>query len=171
MMNSARLDELERSISGVAKKVLHIVPVAEPWTPKEIHAEAIRSGHNIDRRTLEGCLNSLRDTGLVREPDHGSFIRVTARPQVSVVPATVEVPKHLLAAKKVAPAGEKDQEPLEKLAAIATALRAHAKSSLELAERVEAVGIEVSDQIQRVQEGGAKLKQLQEVLKSIGIGQ
>lgn len=167
-MNATRLDDLERSISGVSRKVLHACPVAEAWTPRDIHTEILRQGHSsIDRRTLDGCLNALRDSGLVREPEHGCFIRVTAKARV------VDLPRHLVAAKP--PASVKtlvpvktDDDLLDRFATIATALRAHSNASLELAEKVEALGIEVADQIQRAEQGGAKLKQLQELLKSIG---
>lgn len=166
-MNSARLNDIERGLSGVARKVLAAVPILGfPLTAKDINAECIRQGHHIDRRTVDGCLSALRDSGLIREPEHGLFTRVAPKqsaPIVSVVKSSSEIPKHLLPAK---PEQEK-REPLETLASIADTLRAQARIALEMADQIEAVGIGFADQIKNAQTGGEKLKQLQDLLKSI----
>ena len=167
-MNNVRLAEIERSITGVAKKVLAAVPAASTWTLREIHSELSRSGTNVERRVMDGCVNSLKESGLVREPEAGKFIRVlpkvkdepSAAPQLASMPA-------ISGRVDVTGAQHRSQEPLDELAECAAAVRDLAKVAIALASRIEEVAVGVEERTLAIREESAKLRQLQELLKSL----
>lgn len=79
-MKKSRYDALVASLSGVMRGVFDAVPVQERWSIQAISDELRRQSKTaIDRRVLQGCLDSLVDVGLVREGPDGHFIRVVAR--------------------------------------------------------------------------------------------
>lgn len=77
-MNAQKLARIESGLNSIAKKVLEAVPISEPWTKSQIVAEMRRAGSQVDMRVLEGCLSTLADSGPIKEPTRGSFVRVVA---------------------------------------------------------------------------------------------
>lgn len=88
-MKKTRYDALVNSLTGIARKVFNAVPAREHWTSKEIYAELRRNGHTTaDLRIIQGCLDSLVDTGLVREFGNGEFCRITPKENSAAVDDT-----------------------------------------------------------------------------------
>jgi hypothetical protein len=167
-MNHGRQQELERGLNGVAKKVLALVPIQEPWEPSRIHREALREGHHIERRVVDGCLSALVSSGLVREPSPGVFIRI--RPKPIAVPEFKETttPMGVL----TAPATVTQHEPrkegtLDKLAQLAGDLRKLSNEAAHLASRVEDAAVEVEEERLRLREEAGKMRELKALLKSL----
>jgi len=160
-MNTSRLADLARGQTSVAKKVLDAVPISEPWALTQIASELLRQGHRMERRILEGCLLTLKESGLVREPTRGAFIRVTARPRVEIgVVAAVapEVETPTVPAKGSA---------MDRLAGLAADLRALASLASALATRIDDVAVEVEDEMQKLRDQGANLRKLKALLNSV----
>jgi hypothetical protein len=174
-MNSARLAEVERGITGIARKVLAAVPVAVECNSRKIQRDMVSAGHNTELRTVEGCLCSLRDAGLVREPIRGSFIRIMAKPQPAAPVASGAIIAPALVAVDVAvPAVPLKLESLDKLAVMAQQVRRMGELATTLAERatamaaqIEDVAVEFEERMQKVTAEGAKFRQLQELLKGM----
>lgn len=66
-MNNAKMKSIESNQSGIAKKVLGVIPISQAWTIEQIMSEL----HRLTRSTLEknmvqGCLKSLADSGLIK---------------------------------------------------------------------------------------------------------
>jgi len=165
-MNAARLAELENGITAAAKKVLDVVPITEAWAGKQIHLELTRQGRSVDRSHVDGCLQSLKERGLVREPDVGMWIRVSAKPKPkpnlsSVPPVNPSIMAQADAAEKAA------TDPLDRLAALAQSLRDLSKMANNLANEIEAAALDVDARIQAASADGAKLRQLQALLKGL----
>lgn len=53
-MNEARIHRAERSLNGMAAKVLNAVPIQEPWSKAQIVAEMRRVGSNCEVNVVEG---------------------------------------------------------------------------------------------------------------------
>ncbi len=159
-MNAARLKELESAVTAAAKKVLECVPIGEAWSITQICAEMARQGKAVDRRHIDGCLASLKKNGLVREPVPSAWIRVTAKPHLTPVDASI------LARADAVPAPA-PIDPLERLANLAVRLRDLSAQAVDLAGEIESAALDVEARIERAGEDGKKLKQLQALLKGL----
>lgn len=181
-MNKARLAELERAQTGIARKVLELVPNNEPWTMHQMQLEAVRvNGPHLDRRTLEGCLNHLCGVGLVKRANDG-WIRVLAKEYVPPAqsqpePAVAEVRNEEKPADQerggVAPTAdimELPVDPMTKLAKIAQHARATAELLNRMASEIDDVAIAAEESMQKALADTEKLRQLQSLLKDIQIG-
>lgn len=74
-MNQNKVKKLLRNQSSLAITVYDAVPVTEAWTRAMVAGELDRGGHTASMKAIEGCLYSLVDDGLVKEPKKGYFIR------------------------------------------------------------------------------------------------
>lgn len=74
MLTQAQYDSKLASQSAIARKVLSVVPIAEAWTRQQIHTELHRAtSATIDGRTIDGCLRSLEECGLAKQPSPGRY--------------------------------------------------------------------------------------------------
>lgn len=164
-MNASRMAEAERSLTSVARKVLDVTPIAEPWTIGSIINELSRKGIRLDYDVVQGCLVSLRDDGLVREVEKNIYQR--AQPKPLIVKA-----KPLRAVEPPAPEPDPEPpaptEPLVDIGTLAVRMRAQAEVLMAMADELERVGLEFEARVEHANEDGAKLRQLQALLKSIG---
>lgn len=153
-MTPARMQAIEQSLNGYAKKVLAAIPIKEAWTLWQITSEMRRQGANVDQRVLTGCLTSLKDNGLVKEVSPGSFIRIAAREKEEpMANATPDV-------DHAAEAMEKPMDPLERLGELADRVRG-------LAADIENVAIEIATKAQQDSEANKKMAQLKSLLKEL----
>ena len=178
-MNPARLQSMERNLTGIARKVLESTPVAESWTVQRIYAELRRLGHSTEFRTVSGCLASLREQGLVTELRGCGYQRMTPRPQLVTPPApapetepqqeAATPPATTTAAAKPAakPATKPELHPLKQVEALAAEARAIAQRAGELAARIEDLALDFEQRMEVVASETKKLRQLQELLRSI----
>ena len=79
-MTATRIRILENQQTGVAKKVYGAVPINEAWPSKQIVMELSRQGQVRDFSIIEGCLNTLKEVGLIKETAPGHFQRVKPKP-------------------------------------------------------------------------------------------
>ena len=166
---SARLLAIEKGLTGIARKVLEAVPIADTWSVTQLLSELRRAGHTSDHKLVSGCLSSLVDTGLVREPVRGSFKRVNIAPKPAQ-PSLKAVPSSDAAATPATP------DPMDRAISLAAQVRALASSAIKIATELDDLALEVEGRIQQV-EAGAKqfcdagnlkeVLQLQELLNSI----
>jgi hypothetical protein len=90
-LSIARQRVLLSSQTAVAKKVFELVPIQEAWTAQEIQGALQRATRSsMDFRLLGGCLNTLKDAGLVAEPKPGHFERVKLREANTTMGKTFE---------------------------------------------------------------------------------
>lgn len=191
-LNNSRMDELERGLTGIAKKVLACIPLADDWNIAQIIAELARQGSVQELRVVQGCITNLREQGLVREPKAGRFIRVArkagAKPlgeapqddrsfaeQAAEAVAGMAKGVEILAASAptIRSAGQ-DADALTKLARLAelsSIVRNLSKSLLTVADGIDDMTLEIELRIQAVDSQAEKLKQLGALLRSIGVGE
>jgi len=163
-VNDTKRRTIEAGQTGLAKKVLEAVPISEAWTIHQIRNELIRTGSNSDYRMIEGCLRTLKDSELVKEPDTGSFIRIMSKPKTVRVSVPKEVQEQTMA---VIAEAKKPVEPMDRLAALSAQVRVLSNQVLAIATEIENVALDVQDRLDRIHADTAKLRQLQELLKGL----
>ena len=160
-MTATRIRILENQQTGVAKKVYGAVPINEAWPSKSIVTELTRQGQVRDFSIVEGCLNTLKDVGLIRETAPGYFQRVKPKP-------TVEKEAEPMTTKPLNPPTKSEPtEPVDRLAAIGTKLRDLSKMFLELADDIDEATLAFEEKASGNDEELAKLRQLKGLLKSL----
>ncbi len=162
-----------QGLTGIAKKVFDAVPLATEWTTGQILSELHRvTGTRNDHRIVLGCLSTLVEQGLAREPTPGVFTRVALKKQPNgddsrsqqrfdgpvlasttrmlpvVVPHCVEAPSHL-----------------ERIAVLAAEVRSLGALANDLAKRIEDIGLELETEMATTRKDSVKYRQLQELLK------
>lgn len=163
-MTITRIRILESQQTGIAKKVYGAVPINEPWPSKAIVSELTRQGSVRDFSIIEGCLNTLKEIGLVREPMPGHFQR--AKPKVEKEESMPTKPLN-----PVLPLGTsmpKPADPFGQLMAIGTKLRGLSQMFIELACEIDDAALAIEEKSSNVTEELANLRKLKEVLKSLG---
>ena len=166
-MTATRIRILENQQTGIAKKVYGAVPINEAWPSKSIVAELTRQGQVRDFSIIEGCLNTLKEVGLIKEMVPGHFQRVKPKP-------TVEKEAKPMATKPLNPVipsnssikGE-STEPVDRLAAIATKMRGLSQMFIELANDIDEAALAMDEKASGNDEELAKLRQLKGLLKSL----
>lgn len=166
-MTTTRIRILENQQTGVAKKVYGAVPINEAWPSRQIVMELSRQGQVRDFSIIEGCLNTLKEVGLIREVAPGHFQRVKPKPiaekeaePMSTKPLNPVIPPN--SSTKSEPA-----EPVDRLAAIGTKLRGLSQTFLELADDIDEAALAFEEKTSGNDEELAKLRQLKNVLKSL----
>lgn len=159
MMNSARFQSIYSGLTIAAKKVFEAVPITEPWSTNQIHAELVRTGNGRDLRNTEGCLNSLVQSNVVYENKRGFFIRapVRGKPIEEIIEQTESSP---MATSAPAPALPAQVTPIDKLTSLSARLRT-------LAEDIDNVALDFTEQLTTSEQQNAKLRQLQALLKEL----
>ena len=160
-MTATRIRILENQQTGVAKKVYGAVPINEAWPSKSIVAELTRQGQVRDFSIIEGCLNTLKEVGLIKETAPGHFQRVKPKPiaEKEAEPMTTTPSK--------TSTENKPTEPVDRLAAIGTKLRGLSQMFLELADDIDEAALAFEEKTSGNDEELAKLRQLKNVLKSL----
>lgn len=160
-MTATRIRILENQQTGVAKKVYGAVPINEAWPSKSIVTELTRQGQVRDFSIIEGCLNTLKEVGLIREVAPGHFQRVKPKP-------IAEKEAKPMSTKPLNPPTKSEPtEPVDRLAAIGTKLRGLSQMFLELADDIDEAALAFEEKSSGNDEELAKLRQLKNVLKSL----
>jgi hypothetical protein len=152
-----------QGMSSAATKVFEVVPIQTAWSQNEIYRtlnEITRS--TMDTHIFRGCLNTLKEAGLIREPSRGHFQKIAIK-EKKVKDMTSPEPKTAplaLPTKTTEPGQPKANNPLDLLSDIAGKLRA-------VADDIDAAAIAIDESIAESTENLGKLKQLQSILKSL----
>lgn len=169
-MTTTRIRILENQQTGVAKKVYGAVPINEAWPSRQIVMELSRQGQVRDFSIIEGCLNTLKEVGLIREVAPGHFQRVKPKP-IAEKEAEPTSTKPLNPVIPVIPPNSsikgESTEPVDRLAAIGTKLRGLSQMFLELTDDIDEAALAFEEKTSGNDEELAKLRQLKNVLKSL----
>lgn len=166
-MNANKMARIESGLSSMAKKVLGAVPLQEVWTKSQIADEMRRIGITVDRNMVYGCLSTIVESGLIKEPERGSFIRVTVRTAAKQTQTTtqenpvVATTNTIRASSTATSPATMGTDTLTRLANLGALLR-------RAAEECDAIALEVEARVQAAGKEGEKLRQLTALLKDIG---
>lgn len=155
-MNAAKMKQVESGLTGIARKVLDAVPINDAWQSHTIANEIKRmTGSAPESKMVNGCLESLKNSGLVREPKRGMWIRVSTK-------------DHDDEAKEPAPANVVELRKQPEQWTPREMLKSLAVEIMELAGKLDDVANEIDKAEKRNEEKTAKLRQLQELLRGLG---
>lgn len=139
---NTRLQRIEANQTSIAKKVLAAVPICESWPATHILSEMGRSGIRTDLRTVTGCLDSLRDDGLIKETARGFFKR---------------------APQKEAPVVKEQKAKPDLLSRLSNIT----KLQRNLADELDTLALEIDEALAGSSEELNKLRQLKELLGAL----
>ncbi len=163
MISQSRFEQRFKSMTAIAQKVYAAVPMVEPWSPSFICSEMQRLGSSTrDSRVVEGCLNTLKEAGLVLEPSRRVFIRSPIKPDPIIPPQKDQAMTNAitLTASKTDKTEKKSRAPIAILSELATRLK-------KLSDDMEIAALEIDDYITSKDADAEKLKQLQVLLNSL----
>lgn len=192
MMSPTRFQQLWSGTNGAARKVYDSVPAQEDWTAAQIAGDLSRRDSPMAFAAIQGCLESLRTSGLIRQGKHG-FRREQVR---SSAPARVVSPANMAAVLHAEPQTPPPQqvppEPPAKKEALMTTPAAvasvpspsnvvdsistlaqnlaamaqrHAQEMQDLANKISDAAIDVQTDFERTDADFARMRQLQTLLK------
>lgn len=154
-MQYARAMSILEGQTNLARRVFHSVPMQEFWSVGQISNEMNRiEKHNLSKGEITGCLRTLVDAGLVGETGLLTF-RSNVKP-----PKDIPVEEPVVTAPTLKKKVEAKPSLMDQLFGLATELRS-------VAEKVEAVAMEVDSAILEAGKGDEKLKALQVTLRGL----
>lgn len=167
-MTPARNKAALQGQSGIATKVYDATPIQEAWTSSRICGQIAKSS-NADLNIVRGCLNTLIDSGLVREPQPDHFQRVPVREEARKEPATQDRPTLTLAHAHDHASASPPASSIDVLAAIAQQLRDMCKQLAAVASELESAALSIEEKASASENDPelVKLRQLQALLKSL----
>lgn len=160
-MNRKTYESTLNGLNSTLKKVFEASPIEEAWTATAVSAEMRRRGSGgCDSRHTLGCLNQLASLGMLKESPKGMFQRVEIREKAEPVinkPKEIEV----MTIRAIQPVTTQPATPIDRLSKFAIRLR-------ELANDMETAALELAEQAEKNDAETAKMRQLQQILKSLG---
>ena len=168
-MNAIRYKDLLNQQPAVARKVFDAVPIQDAWPVNKIIGEMIRSGlPRLDLRTADGCLNRLKDAGLVKEPDRGIYQRVVPHERetlkLEVCRASAPPPPPPPPCE-VAVAVPVDAPPTVVLGELASSLRSQAAMLNAAADEIDKSAIVFEERIDITERRLSRFRELSALLK------
>lgn len=174
-MNNARHKSIVEGLSAIAAKVYEAVPISEPWTVHQVLFEMARLNNQpYQIRVVAGCLSNLVESGLVKEPSRGSFVRepVKERPTIEAMTKKGVLREFAGIAPKeqVMPTNQPASgaaQLIDRLAQIGSSLRALADHAKSIADEIDSAALAAEEDRSKLLGESDKLRQLQTLLKSI----
>ena len=161
-ITATRLRILESQQTGITKKVYAAVPIVEPWSSTDIANELHRTGGLRDLRMIEGCLNTLKDVGIIKEPSPKHFQRVKPKTKPEK-----ECEDMATAPMNPAPAPKKQKSSEEKMAELSVSLRQLSQQLAATADLLDDITLELEEGNGAVLEELTNLRQLKDMLKKV----
>lgn len=158
-MNKRRMETIVSGLNSALRKTFDLVPAESPWTAAQIVDEAKRTGQCATLQDTKGRLAALVDRGVVSEPERGKFIRTRIRESQQTDTEDEEEQQQV----SIEPQAKQPQSSSveDDLIGIAEELRG-------LASRIDNAAVKAAEQMESVSADTKKLRQLQDILKSIG---
>jgi hypothetical protein len=179
MLSPSRFKQLHAGMNSAAKKVYEAVPIAELWSVEQTTSEMARRNIVLDKRVVHGCLAGLRDAGLVKEGPVGHFKRVPVREKAASAIANIiqeesTVPQAATIAK-IEPKPQTDPQPkkspIDRLGDLSERVVKMAHELRSLADDISDTALEMAASMEANEASVAQLRQLQALLKQIGMAQ
>lgn len=169
-MTPSRFQQRIQGQSSIAKKVFQFVPIKEAWDITQIISEMRRATRtNPDPHIVRGCINTLKESGLIDEISKNQFIRIEVKERIEVPPIKeIEIPAQQPKEVMTKPQAEPTKKsPIELLSGLSTRLSAISQSIKSIADDIDAAAVEIEDGIAANEANVAKLRQLQVLLKGL----
>ncbi len=165
-MKVAKFEQLVQGQTGIAKKVYECVPIMDSWSTSEIaNYMKTKTGSMADIRIVQGCLNTLVESGLIRNEGRNHYKRIPVE----------DKPKEVLKMKIVQPVKIEEKptntaaiDLLGSIASEVSAMAVEINAKLKrIAKSIEDAALTVESERENSHESVEKLRQLQSLLKSL----
>ena len=169
MISEDRRSQILKAQSSLAQKVYEAVPIEGPWSPSFIQSEMQRMGNSSanDLRKIQGCLNTLIESGLIREPEKNVFQRIAVREKCAKLPEFTEPLKVKIPMPTTTTAPQTAKTPSQILASLSARAKKIGEQVAALAEDIDMAQLEIEEMNSAKDADTQKLKQLQQLLKSL----
>jgi hypothetical protein len=168
MLSKSKFRELFSNLNAPVKKVYEAVPNGEAWDATKIMSELRRLNISMrDPKAIIGCLDTLRQRGLITEPSRGNFVRVPIRDNEAIHSIIEEVKKEDVVNTNTKNNTTLKKTTIEKLTDLSSKATGLAAQMKLLASDLELVAIELEDEIHDSSEAARKFTQLQQLLKGL----
>jgi len=170
------MTKIEQKLEGhtsVGRKIYNVVPIEYAWTTGEILSELRRNGVLVSKSAAIGCLKALAESGLINESSgrwkrkYAGVIYDKAKKDTSIVETKNEEPKMV---RETVVAKDK-KTPIDIMLSVSEKTREMQDTITVMMERwrkmVDDAALEISQQIDEASDDSKKLKQLQDILKSV----
>lgn len=170
-MTPSRYEALLRDLTAICRKVFDATPISEAWHDAAIMSALRQAGSNVEGSVIRGCLENLRKSGLVIEPNPRHFQRV--HKPIRIIPMPTPLPENTATTHRPAAAPvatnmpSKSAEPARKL----STLDRLSRISLEfraLADELDDIAIQADEDMKAQGQDSETLRQLQKLLGNIG---
>jgi len=182
-VNEKKFNQIFQGLKDPIKKVYSCLPAtkeqdglweAETFDASDVVREMKRFGFPGDRRHVLGCLDSLKNAGLVTEPREGFFRKIEIRVFDSCKSENLKLEEHPQLSKKeiIMPQKEiktdrQEENPIDKIGLLVASAQKIRGSLKTLCDEIESVAIEVEQMFEAKSKDAQKLKQLQSLLKGL----
>lgn len=164
-LSATRMRILLGQQTSIAQKVFAAVPIHDQWSSKQIAGELARTGTVRDFTIVEGCLNSLKKSSLIRELAPGQFQRNKVKEAKPESEPQYQTTKVIMASTPalVAP-NQTPKGPIDMLGDFAASLRNFSKMANSMADDLEELAMAIEEKIDGNSEELGKLRALKEAL-------
>jgi|GEM_PF-6052470 len=181
-VNEKKFNQVFQSLKDPLKKVYSCLPAteedgatwgAETFDASDVVREMKKFGFPGDRRHILGCLDSLKNAGLVTEPLEGRFTKIKVRlNKTNNQPENFENNPHANKKEIIMPPKEiktdrSEENPIDKIGFLVTSAQKIMSSLKILCDEIESAAIEVEQMFEAKSKDAQKLKQLQSLLKGL----
>jgi hypothetical protein len=167
MLSPSRHAQLLRCVTVQQRKVFDCIPISEAWSFKQINAEITRRGMAMRWDQFQGCVDALKQAGVVKEISTGMFMREPVRnPDAPIIVLTEDRPMPQEIKTKPNPA-----TPIDALAALAQRVRTISDVAIQLhheavklADEIEHVALDFEERGEQNSKAAEQLAQLRALL-------
>lgn len=174
-LRAEKANEIISQQTSAAQKVYEAVPIEEQWSDKQIYIELQRRQINMDFRIVQGCLNTLIDAGLVKEPRQKQFRREKIREHIEkqsqpkeTEPMATQMPNTVMVSRGTH-ASAKTLSPLDRLEALSKRAAMIQKMAKELADDIATAAVEIQSQLETSDEKVKKARQLVTLMRELDV--
>lgn len=166
--------------TSICRKIFEFVPIGEAWTASQISTAISRrqtTSTRPDMKTLEGCLNGMKDAGLIKEPQRGLWQQVVPRESVKIADASVKTAAltpqaepgplsapHEEAALAVPAEAIPQATPAQTFGELAVQLRLRGQALIRMADDIETAALTFEQRLDDMEAKLAKFNQLRALL-------
>ena len=177
-LSPSKYRQILRALSGQQAKVFDCIPIEEVWNFKQINAEVTRRGMSIRWDQFQGCVNALKESGLVKEVAPGMFRREPVRriePEKAQPSTTESSSMSQNPSPIITKPAASSSSPTDRLGNIAARVRTMSDVAIQLhheavkvADEIDNVAIDLEEGTEENAKALQKLRTLQEALKGLG---
>lgn len=170
-MTPRRQKQLLEGQTNIAQKIYEHVPMQDAWTLHVIlNTLSAVTRSKVGNHVARGCIAALIADGLVRQVGADRYRRVEIRAQreeeTEEMPTPITLGPRLEAVPVPVPVQPAAVSAIDVLAPVSQRLRAIGATVNEVADQLDGLALAIEEGAMRDRESGARLRQLQDLLRS-----